>query len=318
MAHALNKVLIVGVGLIGGSFALALRRAGIVVEVCGWEREPGRLQEAMALGILDQIPVSLAAAVRGADLIVLAAPVAQTGPLLSAILPYLSSHTIVTDCGSTKQDVVLAARQALGARSAQFVPAHPIAGREIHGPQAALCDLFDGKKVVLCGLPENSPQTLQRVAEIWQACGACVHYLSAEEHDRIFAAVSHLPHLLAFGLVDLLASQPHAEQLFTYAASGFRDFTRIAASSPEMWRDISLANQDALLQELDAYLTHMHYVRQQLLVGDGAALHALFAHAQAARQNWQKTIETAEPQAGPLPAFEPALESVLESLEKSV
>lgn len=289
-----KKVLIIGVGLIGGSFALGLKRAAMVQQVVAWERSPEALQRALELGIIDQAATDLAQAMAGADLIVLAAPVAQTGPILRAIAPYLEAHSIVTDCGSTKQDVVRVAYEELGTRVAQFVPAHPIAGRESNGPDAAIVSLFEGKKVVLTPLPENSQAACDKVALAWQACGAIIHQLSPFEHDRVFAAVSHLPHFLAFGLVDLLARQEHAPQLFAYAASGFRDFTRIAASSPEMWRDISLANQTALMHELDAYLAQLHSMRIALQAGDGAQLHALYANAQAARQNWQKTIEAAE------------------------
>jgi len=201
----------------------------------------------------------------------------------------------VTDAGSTKSDVVAAARAALGDRIAQFVPGHPIAGRESNGPDAAIPDLYRGKKTVLAPLPENAPATVERVAAAWRACGAVIHMLTPQEHDKVFAAVSHLPHLLAYALVDDIANKPHADLLFQYAASGFRDFTRIAASSPEMWRDISLANRDALLGELDAYLAQLTYLRARLAAGDGAALEATYANAQRARRAWTEAIEAAEP-----------------------
>jgi prephenate dehydrogenase len=202
----------------------------------------------------------------------------------------------VTDAGSTKSDVVSAARKALGGKLAQFVPGHPIAGREQNGPEAAIVDLYIGKKVVLAPLPENAAEDVARVASAWQRCGAIIHQLTPQEHDRVFAAVSHLPHLLAYALVDDIAKKPHADLLFQYAASGFRDFTRIAGSSPEMWRDISLANQPALLGELDAYMAQLAQLRSMLAEANGAALEAVYANAQRARHNWICTIEAAEQQ----------------------
>jgi prephenate dehydrogenase len=234
-------------------------------------------------------------AIADADLILLAAPVAQTGKILSAIQPHLQPHTVVTDAGSTKSDVVAAARAALGAKVSQFVPGHPIAGRETNGPDAAIADLYKGKKAVLTPLPENAPAAIERVANAWKACGAIIHTLTPADHDKVFAAVSHLPHLLAYALVDDIERKPHSDLLFQYAASGFRDFTRIAGSSPEMWRDISLANQAALLTELDAYLAQLTRLRASLAAGDAAALEATYANAQRARRQWIEAIEAAEP-----------------------
>ena len=289
-----KKIAIFGVGLIGGSFALALKNADAVERVLGLGRSAASLARARELGIIDEIATSVAEAVRDTDLILVAAPVAQTEAILAAIAPYLQPGTVVTDAGSTKSDVVAAARKALGVKVAQFVPGHPIAGRELNGPDAAIADLYVGKKVVLAPLAENTPQDVARVAEAWRQCGAIIHQLTPEKHDCVFAAVSHLPHLLAYALVDDIANKPHADLLFQYAASGFRDFTRIAGSSPEMWRDISLANQTALLHELDSYLVQLTQVRALLAVGDGPALEAVYANAQRARHNWIKTIEAAE------------------------
>jgi prephenate dehydrogenase len=291
-----GKVVIAGVGLIGGSFALGLKAAGAVGKVVGLDRSSDALARARALGIIDDYDFSLRAgeSVRGADLVLLAAPVAQTGALLQSLLPFLEPHTIVTDAGSTKSDVVAAARAVLGERIAQFVPGHPIAGREKNGPDAALPDLYRGKKAVLTPLPENAPAAIERVANAWRLCGALVHILSPQEHDRVFAAVSHLPHLLAYALVDDIANKPHADLLFQYAASGFRDFTRIAGSSPEMWRDISLANREALLGELDAYLAQLTHLRGRLAAGDGQSLETVYTNAQRARCAWIEAIEAAE------------------------
>ncbi|MGS0741551.1 prephenate dehydrogenase [Glaciimonas sp. GG7] len=291
-----KKIAIFGVGLIGGSFALALKQAGAVAQVVGAGRSLASLQRALELGMIDAIATSPADAVADADLVLIAAPVAQTGAILASIAPYLQARTIVTDAGSTKGDVEASARLALSEKISQFVPGHPIAGRESNGPDAAIVSLYIGKKVVLTPLPENSAENIQRVADAWQLCGAHIHCLSAAQHDLVFASVSHLPHLLAYALVDDIANKPHADVLFQYAASGFRDFTRIAGSSPEMWRDISLANQDALLQELDAYQVKLTQLRGLLAARDGAGLEAIYRNAQQARQHWISAIEAAEKQ----------------------
>ena len=289
-----DKIVIFGVGLIGGSFARALRHKGVAATIVGVGRSKQSMARALELGIVDIATDSVETAMKGADLVLIATPVAQTGPILSALLPYLEPGTIVTDAGSTKCDVVAAARAVLKERVGQFVPGHPIAGRETNGPDAAIIDLYIGKKAVLTPLPENAPHVVARVAAAWQACGAIIHQLTPEQHDTVFASVSHLPHLLAYALVDDIAHKPHAELLFQYAASGFRDFTRIAGSSPEMWRDISLANQSALLGELDAYMAQLGEIRAMLANGDGAALEAVYANARQARHHWIKTIERAE------------------------
>lgn len=295
----LGKVVIVGAGLIGGSFALALKQAGAVREVVGMGRSPEAMARARELGIVDIVADSAQQAMAGADLVLLAAPVAQTGPILAALLPWLEPGTVITDAGSTKGDVVAAARAVLGERVRQFVPGHPIAGRESNGPDAALAGLYRGKKTVITPLPENSPGDVGLVAAAWRLCGAVIHTLTPEQHDAVFAAVSHLPHLLAFALVDDIAKKPHADLLFQYAASGFRDFTRIAGSSPEMWRDISLANRDALLTELDAYLAQLTVLRALLAAGDSAGLEAVFDNAQRARRAWGDAIEASEPPPSP-------------------
>jgi prephenate dehydrogenase len=289
-----KQILIVGVGLIGSSFALGLRAAHGPLRVLGMDRDPSHLAQAQQLGIIDAACDDWEQAMRGTELVVLAAPVAQTGAILRALAPHLQSGTLITDTGSTKADVVAAARAALGEKIACFIPGHPIAGREKNGPQAALADLYRNKKAVLTPCAENAAADVEKVARAWRACGAIVHFLTPEQHDLIFAAVSHLPHLLAYALVDDIAHKPHADLLFQYAASGFRDFTRIAGSSPEMWRDISLANQGALLNELDAYIIQLGRVRSQLAARDGAALQAVYANAQQARHDWIRMIELGE------------------------
>lgn len=287
-----HRIVVFGVGLIGGSFALALKKAGVAQEIVGVGRRRETLERAKSLGIVDVI--GDVTAVAGADLVLLAAPVAQIEALLGQIAPLLQPGTVVTDAGSTKTDVVQAARAALGDKINQFVPGHPIAGREQNGPEAALADLYQGKKVVLTALPENADTSVAKVAAAWEHCGAMIHRLTAEEHDAVFAAVSHLPHLLAYALVDDIAGRDNASLLFQYAASGFRDFTRIAGSSPEMWRDISLANRDALLAELDAYAAQITQLRTLLKAADGAGLEKMYSRAQAARQAWIAAIEAAE------------------------
>ena len=288
-----GKVVIVGVGLIGGSFARALRAAGAVTTIAGVGRSAEAMLRALELGIVDEV-APIESAMRGADLVLIAAPVAQTAKVLASLLPYLEPHTIVTDAGSTKTDVAAAARAVMGERVSQFVPGHPIAGRETNGPDAAIVDLYVGKKTVLTPLPENTEADVARVATAWNACGAIIHKLSPEEHDTVFASVSHLPHLLAYALVNDIAEKPHAALLFQYAASGFRDFTRIAGSSPEMWRDITLANAPALLGELDSYLAQLTTLRAMLAAGDGAGIEAVYTNARQARQRWIETIEAAE------------------------
>jgi len=275
---------------------MSLKKAGVAGSVIGMDRSTAALERSLQLGIIDRIGTSLSDAILEADLVLVAAPVAQTGTILASIEPYLQPGTIVTDAGSTKSDVVASAREALGRKIAQFVPGHPIAGREKNGPDAAIDDLFVGKKAVLTPLPENSQQDVERVAQAWRQCGAIIHHLTPQDHDCVFAAVSHLPHLLAYALVDNIVKKPQADLLFQYAASGFRDFTRIAGSSPEMWRDITIANQAMLLGMLDSYLMQLNRMRDMLAAGDGAALHEVYANAQRARQNWIRTIESAEKQ----------------------
>ena len=283
----INKLTLIGVGLIGGSFALALREAGLVREVVGVGRSVENLSAALGMYVIDAY-AEAALAVQGADVVLLAVPVGQMGSMMTAIAPHLAPNTIVTDVGSTKQDVVALARANLTNHLAQFVPGHPIAGAEQSGVKAARGDLFRERNVVLTPLPETNPAAKELIAQLWQRCGAKVSEMAPAQHDEVFAAVSHLPHLLAFGLVDYIAGQPNAEQLFGFAASGFRDFTRIAGSSPEMWSDICIANRDALLQQLSGYEAELARMKQLIERGDGAALAQLFGAARDARQKHLK------------------------------
>jgi len=287
----LKKIVIFGVGLIGGSVALALKKAGSTAQIVGVGRSSESLQVALDLGVIDTATSDIADAVKDADIILIAAPVAQTPSILSAIKPHLTASTVITDAGSTKGDVLQCAQEILGEQFSQFVGGHPIAGAEKSGVTAAMADLYTNKNVVLTPASATNPEAIQRVKTLWLTCGANVSEMSAATHDGIFAAVSHLPHLLAFALVDDIATRPNAEQLFGFAASGFRDFTRIAGSHPEMWRDISLANKTALLSELNAYQAELARLHELLEREDGNGLQALFERASIARNNWAKLKE---------------------------
>ena len=282
----IGRLVVVGVGLIGGSLALALRAKDAVREVVGVGRSQRNMDDALRLGIIDRAETDLRIALHGADVVLVATPVAQMPRVFAEIAPALEPQTLVTDGGSTKQDVIAAARAAFGARIHQFVPGHPIAGTEQTGASAAFPELFRNRKVVLTPLPENPQSAASMVRAMWETTGATVIDMSAERHDAILAAVSHLPHLLAFGLVEELALRPDAADYFRFAAGGFRDFTRIASSSPEMWRDIALANRSFLLDELQRYRGQLERLEQLVASADGDALFRLFATARAAPNDW--------------------------------
>jgi prephenate dehydrogenase len=297
MNKPINTLAIIGVGLIGGSLSLALKAKGAVGRVIGVGRSRTNLDEALRLGIIDAVAALEDAA--KADIIFVATPVAQMPAVFGALAPHLGASSVITDGGSTKQDVVAAARAALGDKFSQFVPAHPIAGTEKTGAGAAFATLYEKRKIVICAE--------QGTDALWQSTGAEIHRMNAAEHDDVFAAVSHLPHLLAFALVDMLAGMPRADQYFNYAASGFRDFTRIAAGSPEMWRDISVANRAALREQLSAYRARLDQFDRWLAEAhapDVAAIESSFARASAARNAWQRHIEYGEP----MPTFVRAAE----------
>ena len=278
-----TRVTIVGCGLIGGSFALALRAAGQVDELVVFDRDAASAERARELGIGDRVATRLDEAVAGAGLVLLAVPVARTREVLGALAPCLGPDTLVTDVGSTKRSVIDDARAVLGDAVARFVPGHPIAGREVHGPDAAQVDLFRGKRVLLTPLPENVASNVARIEAAWRACGAQVDRIDAATHDAVLSSVSHLPHLLAYALVAQIADGPDADLKFSLSGGGFRDFTRIAASSPEMWRDVTLANRDALLDDLDAYRASLDRLREWVATRDAEALEALYTRASEAR-----------------------------------
>lgn len=282
----MKKIVIFGVGLIGGSVALALKKAGNSPQIVGVGRNHDNLHTALDLGVIDSASSDVVEAIQDADLVLIATPVAQTPAILAAIKPHLSTTTVITDAGSTKGDVLAYAQDILGEQNSQFVGGHPIAGAEKSGVTAAMPDLYVNKNVVLTPAENTSEHAISLVKKLWQTCGANVSEMTAASHDSIFATVSHLPHLLAFALVDDIASRPNAAQLFGFAASGFRDFTRIAGSHPEMWRDISLANKHALLKELDAYEAELSTLKTLLKNDDANGLQALFERASVARNAW--------------------------------
>jgi prephenate dehydrogenase len=300
MTSQLSTLAVIGVGLIGGSLALSLKSKDFVGRVLGVGRSRANLDQAIALNIIDAVAsVEEAAA---ADLIFVATPVAQMPAVFARLRPYLGAKTVITDGGSTKQDVIAAARTALGEAFPRFVAAHPIAGTEKTGASAAFATLYEQRKVVVCREKETSVDAHDRVTAMWRATGAEIHEMTSREHDDVFAAVSHLPHLLAFALVDMLAGMPHANDYFKFAASGFRDFTRIAGGSPEMWRDISAANRIALRDQLSNYREKLDTFDRWLASAepnDIVQIEASYARASAARNAWQRHIEHGEP----LPRF---------------
>lgn len=288
MAAHLNKLVVIGVGLIGGSFALDLRRAGLVREVVGVGRSRENLDRALQLKVIDCAEQDAATAVQGADLVLLATPVGQMGAVLTAIAPALPRQAIVTDAGSTKRDVAALYRKHLGDSLDRCLPAHPIAGSDLSGAAAARYSLYEDRNVVLCPMAETSDTVTVKVAALWQACGARLVTLDPERHDAVFAAVSHLPHLLAFAYMNSVLDRPDADTCLALAATGFRDFTRIAGSHPEMWRDIALANRDGLLADLRAFRHELDALIETLDEADAEAMTARFARASAARTQWGK------------------------------
>ena len=291
----IKNLLPVGAGLIGGSLTLALKNAGVVQNVTGIGRRVEVMQHAVELGLIDRFvqpnTPEYAAAVASADVIVLAMPVGQTQAVLRDLLPHLAPHTIITDAGSTKQSVYDDARAVLGERIHQFVLAHPIAGREVNGPQAALADLYVNKKIMVCPLPQpahNTPEQITTVVAMWQATGGLVYQMDLQAHDAIFASVSHVPHVLAYALMNHVADSNLSDDKFAMAGAGFRDFTRIAAASPEMWRDVCLNNREAILHDLDVYLAHVQQLRDKIAASDGDEILSEFTRASEKRLAWGK------------------------------
>ena len=282
----IQQLTVIGVGLIGGSLARALRRAGFVGEVVGCGRSLGNLQRARELGVVDRYHQDPAQAVAGADLVFIAVPLGAMATTFAAIRDHLAPGAILTDGGSVKGSVVADARQVFGHLPPRFVPGHPIAGTEQSGVEASFAELYRNRRVILTPLPETDPVATAQVQAMWEACGAEVTQMAVDHHDEVLAATSHLPHLLAYGLVDSLARLRENDEIFRYAAGGFRDFTRIASSHPIMWRDICLANRQALGQMLARFQRELAELAADVEGGDGEALLAVFERAKAARDRY--------------------------------
>lgn len=278
------KLALVGVGLIGGSFARAALARGLVDSVVGFDTDPAALTNALALGAITRAATSLAEAVGTADLVMLAVPVGATQGVLRAIAPHLRADAVLTDVGSTKASVLAAARAELGTGFARFVPGHPIAGRERPGVESSEPNLFEGRLFISTPASETSEGATTAVERLWRELGCRVERMAADEHDRVFAAVSHLPHLLAFALVAQIAREKDAGRKLGKAGAGFRDFTRIAASSPAMWRDVCIANREALGSELAAYRALLERLQAALDAGDAAELESVFRIAAECRR----------------------------------
>tara|TARA_R110001592_G_scaffold291340_1_gene560711 strand:+ start:416 stop:1303 length:888 start_codon:yes stop_codon:yes gene_type:complete len=279
----INRLAIIGVGLIGGSLSLALKKAGQVGEVVGYSRTESVRQEALDLGVIDRTANSIADAVKDADMIFLAVPMGAMASVLTELAPHLKDNTIITDGGSAKAQVVAAARAALGDHFKQFVAGHPIAGTEKSGPSAAFATLYNDHRVVLTPVAETNLESLEKVRAMWQLTGAEVVDMEAEHHDKVLAATSHLPHLLAFNLVGMLAKSTDCDEVLRFAAGGFRDFSRIASSDPVMWRDICLSNSAAILDLLNDYRQGLDSLEQAIMNSDGDYLVEVFKRAKQAR-----------------------------------
>ncbi len=273
--------------MMGGSFALALRRAGLVRRIIGYSKSPSTTERAKRLGVIDDVAESALLAVSGSDIVLLAVPVSATEGTLRAIRQLVEPSVLVMDVGSTKRDVVDAARRALRERIGSFVPAHPIAGKESAGIQNADAALYSGRQVILTPLPQTAPELVQRATDVWSALGAQVLKMTPENHDAAFAAVSHLPHLLAFAYFSAVVNQPAGKDFLSLAGPGFRDFTRIAASSPEVWRDILVANREEVLRQAQFFRTALDALEHVMRSGNAEALEDLIRGPAEGRSGWQ-------------------------------
>jgi prephenate dehydrogenase len=282
----IEKLAIIGVGLIGGSVALALKEEGVVQEVVGCGRGEANLIKAQSLGLIDHYTHDVAVAVKGADMVLLAVPLGAMGDTLSAMHGALADHAVVTDAGSVKGSVVKDLKAVFGEVPGFFVPGHPIAGTERSGAEAAFAELYRNRRVILTPLQETHEDALRRVERMWRYCGAEVVQMSVVHHDEVLAATSHLPHMLAYTLVDSLARMKENDEIFRYAAGGFRDFTRIASSNPVMWRDICVANRDCLNRMLTRFADELHELAGLLQRGDDAGLLEIFERAKQARDRY--------------------------------
>jgi prephenate dehydrogenase len=282
----INRLTIIGVGLIGGSLARALKKANAVGRVTGYGRNVQYLQKAMELGVIDHYETDMGEAVRDADVIVLAVPVGKTLEVLRNIKPHLNPKTIITDVGSSKGAVVQAARDVFGDALGKFVPGHPIAGTEKSGVEASFAELFENRRVLLTPLESTDQQAVQTIRQMWESSGAFVEETSVKHHDDVLAATSHLPHMLAFALVDALATMDDKIEIFRYAAGGFRDFTRIASSDPQMWHDICVTNDKSIVAMLDLFMADLERLRDAIKAGDSDYLLQVFTRAKKARDQF--------------------------------
>ncbi|MCH7345185.1 prephenate dehydrogenase/arogenate dehydrogenase family protein [Pelomonas sp. CA6] len=282
-----NQLGVIGCGLMGGSFALALKKAGLVKRVVGYSKSPSTTEAARRLGVIDIAAESALLAVSGSDIVLLAVPVSATEATLKAIRHLVDPAVLLMDVGSTKGDVVEAAQRVLGKQIAAFVPAHPIAGKENAGVQHADATLYQGRQVILTPLPQTRPELVQKATDVWSAIGCQVLKMAPHHHDTAFAAVSHLPHLLAFAYFSAIAKQPLGRDYLSLAGPGFRDFTRIAASDPEVWRDILLANKTDVLEQSRRFRDMLDLMEQVIARGDATALDTLLRQASEGRSQWQ-------------------------------
>ena len=281
-----QRLALIGCGLMGGSFALALRQAGLVAHITGFSASEKTRQRALELKVIDQACNSVAEAVVGADMVLLAVPVGAMQSSFAAMRDALSTQALLMDVGSTKCDVVAAAQAALGERLNCFVPAHPIAGKEVAGIEHAESTLYQARRTILTPLPQNSLRQIKMASEVWTAIGSHVSHMTPEAHDAAFAAVSHLPHLLAFAAVNALTSQAQGAAFLDMAGPGFRDFSRIAASDPAVWRDILSANRSEVLTQMSHFRRALDAFENALKLGDAAALQQLIQQASAVRSGW--------------------------------
>jgi prephenate dehydrogenase len=278
---------LIGCGLMGGSFALALKRAGLVKRIVGYSKSPSTTERARQMGVIDVEAPSALLAVSGADIVLLAVPVAATEATLKAIKHLVTRDMLIMDVGSTKRDVIDSARRVLRDNIGAFVPCHPIAGKELSGVEHADPDLYSGQQVILTPIDRTAPEQMQKAVQVWEALGCNVLKMAPEAHDAAYAAVSHLPHLIAFALINAITAQGQGKDYLSLAGPGFRDFTRIAASEPKMWRDILLANRHELLAQSQAFQRTLLAMEALIESGNAEELESLIAQASEARAQWR-------------------------------
>jgi prephenate dehydrogenase len=280
---------LIGCGLMGGSFALALKRAGLVKRVVGYSKSPSTTERARAMGVIDVEAPSALLAVSGADIVLIAVPVAATEATFKAIKHLVTADMLIMDVGSTKRDVIDAGRRALREHIGSFVPAHPIAGKEVSGVEHSDPDLYAGRQVILTPIERTLTAQLQKAVDVWSALGCRVLQMSPEQHDAAFAAVSHLPHLISFALMNAVSGQPQGKDYLSLAGPGFRDFTRIAAGDPKVWRDILISNREELLAQSKIFQRNLHALELMISSGNAEALEGLLEQASNTRANWTMT-----------------------------